>query len=153
MYISVYLTEIYIILSFERVLSVHPPHYPAICDQPPGVLARWPLHGALAQDVDMKVLYGLLAVFARIDHAAVAVLQSFLSADVLDLEHHVSHELSMISCKVVERGNVDLRYHQHVHWRLRSSVAEHSYKLILVDHVCRDLTIREFAENAVIHVC
>ena len=115
-------------------------------------LARWPLHCALAEYVDMQVLYCLLSVLAGIDHAAVSVVQALLRADLLDLEHHVRHEVGVFVCQVVERCHVDLRHHKHVYRSLRSGVAEHSDLVVLVDHVSRDVAVREFAEDAVIHV-
>ena len=65
-------------------------------------LAWWPCHGAFAENVDMKMLYGLLAVLARVYNAAVSVIQTFLRAYLFDLEHHVSHKLSMICRQVIE---------------------------------------------------
>ena len=59
-------------------------------------LARWPCHGALAENVDMQMLYSLLAILSGVDHAAVSVIQTFLRADLFDLKHHVSHKLCMI---------------------------------------------------------
>ena len=133
---SVHLSGIYTVISVKA-------HWP---------LARWPLHSALAEYVDMQVLYCLLSVLAGIDHAAIAVIQSLLRADLFDLEHHVRHEVGMLVCQVVERCHVDLRHHQHVNRSLRRSVAEHSDLVVLVDHVRRDFAVREFAEDAVIHV-
>jgi len=66
------------------------------------ILARRPLHGALAKDVDMQVLYCLLAVLTGVDHAAVSVLQTLLRAYLFDLEHHVSHKLCVLLCQIVE---------------------------------------------------
>ena len=65
-------------------------------------LARWPLHCALAEYVDMQVLYCLLSVLAGIDHAAVSVVQALLRADLFDLEHHMRHEVGVLVCQIVE---------------------------------------------------
>ena len=44
----------------------------------------------------MQMLYSLLAILARVDHAAVSVIQTLLCAYLFDLEHHVGHELSVV---------------------------------------------------------
>ena len=36
--------------------------------------ARWPLHAAFAEYVDMEMLYGLLSVLSCINDAAIAVI-------------------------------------------------------------------------------
>ena len=90
-YIPIFFSEIYTICLF--VFQLSPFRVP---------LARWPGHLALAEYVDMQVLYRLLSVFARIDDAAVSVLKSFLSAHFFDLQHHVSHELRVLIREIIQ---------------------------------------------------
>jgi hypothetical protein len=115
-------------------------------------LAWWPLHGALAKYVDVQMLYSLLSILASVDHAAIAVLETLLSTDLFDLEHHVGHQLGMLVCKVVERSHMDLRNHQHMNRSLWVSIAEHSYLIVFVDHVGRNLAVCQLAKNAIIHI-
>ena len=93
----------------------------------------------------MKMFYCLEAVFTAVDDHSVAVFESKRCSNILDLRHHISHEIRVFIRHIIDRRDMLFRYHQYMYRSLRIRIVEAEYPVILVSYVRLYLTVVKFS--------
>jgi hypothetical protein len=101
-----------------------------------------------AEQVDVKMIHGLAAVFAGVDDDAVAFGESFIAGYCGSRREEMAEDVAVFITGGVERGKVFARNDEDVDGRYRMNVGKGVAELILVDGGGRDGAIGDFAEEA-----
>jgi hypothetical protein len=95
------------------------------------------------------MIHGLTAIFACVDHDAIAVGESLLFGDSFDGEQEVSHEGVVLGFGIGEFGDRLLGDDEDVDGGLGVEVAEGEGEVVFVDDIGGDFFANDFAENCV----
>ena len=80
----------------------------------------------------MQVIYGLAAVFARVDHGAKSLCQPLRGCQFSGDREHIAEQGRMLAGCVRERLQVEAGYDEKVDGGLRMEVGKGDYLIILV---------------------
>ena len=94
------------------------------------------------------MVYGLAAIFSRIDDCAIALRESFGARDFSSGPMQVAKQRIVLLPGMSDGGDVLPRDNKDVHRRLRLDVGEGVAVLILVDRFGGDTSIYDLAEYA-----
>ena len=94
------------------------------------------------------MVYGLAAVFAGIDHGAVAAAESFLAGNFCHYPEQVAEQWNVFGCSFGERDDMPARDDEHMHRGVRVNVGEGDALLIFVDARGRDASVEDLAKEA-----
>src|ERR1700739_4453585 len=99
--------------------------------------------------MDVDVVDRLVAVFAGIDHGAIAPCQSFGAGNLGCCPMQMAKQGNVFPACAGDGGNVLARNDEDVRRRLRIDVRKGVAEFILVDGLRRDASINDLAEEAV----
>ncbi len=118
-----------------------------------GVLSWRPRKGTTAENMEVKVIDRLAAVFAAVCDDSISVLKIQQFRNFVDFHQQVAGNVPI---RLSECGNVLdflLRYQQHVNRRLRLNVMECDTKIVFVNDVGRNFFVNNFLEDGLCHNC
>jgi hypothetical protein len=94
----------------------------------------------------------LSASVVAIQHGSVAFFrETQLPRDLRPRQHHVSEQLTVCRNRVIQRGDMATRNHEHMLWRSRVYVAEGKHRFRFEDDPCWNDAGRNITEDAVRH--
>jgi hypothetical protein len=110
-------------------------------------LARGPVHGAAAEEVDVEVVDGLAAVGAGVDDEAVAVGEVLLASDFCGDVEEVAEHGGVVLHGVGVGGEVVFGDDEDVDRGLGVDVGKGEDLVVFVDGLYGDFPVRDFAEE------
>ena len=111
-------------------------------------LSRGPGERASAKQVQMEMIDGLAAVFARVDDDAVALGEIFLAGDFCRSPEQVSEERGVMRPGFGERDDVFARHNQDVDGSFGPDISEGVAFVVLKNRRGGDASFNDFAEEA-----
>ena len=106
---------------------------------------------ASADEVDVKMKYGLTCAGADIEHRAIAVLDAAQARDFRGGEMTAAHNSGFFSSGFFQSANMFFRDDEYVRRGLRIEVFESVGEVILVNFFGRNFAGNDAAEQAVGH--
>jgi hypothetical protein len=107
------------------------------------------MHLPSSQQMQVKVIDGLSAVRAGVDHRAETVVEMLLVCNFAHCEQELSEQLGFGGGGLSERSEVSLGDDQDMHRRLRMDVGKREYSLVFVETRDRDCASSDLAKKAV----
>ena len=103
---------------------------------------------AAAEQMEVKMIDGLAAVFAGVDDYAIALAEAFVAGNRGGCIQEMAEQVAVVSGCVVERGEVFTGNDENVDRRDRMNVGEGVAELVLVDGSGGNGTFGDLAEDA-----
>jgi len=103
---------------------------------------------AAAEQMEVKMIDGLAAVFAGVDDDTIAFAEAFVAGNRGGCIQEMAEQVAVVSGCVVERGEVFTGNDENVDRRDRMNVGEGVAELVLVDGSGGNGTFGDLAEDA-----
>jgi len=107
------------------------------------------MHLPSSQQMEVKVIDGLSAVRAGVDHHAKTVVEVLLVCNFAHCEQELSEQLRFGGGGLSERSEVSFGDDQDMHRRLRMDVGKREHVFVFVEARNRDHTAGDLTEEAV----
>jgi hypothetical protein len=102
------------------------------------------------KDMQMKVVYRLSSIIARVDDDTVALIEMLSTSDLGGRSHQVSEQRSMLGKSLRLRSDVLFRNDKKMSGSLRINIRKAYTKLILIDPIGRNSTGNDSAKQTII---
>jgi hypothetical protein len=111
------------------------------------LLTRWPGHWATTEQMDVNVVDGLPAIFAGVDHGAIALCQPFGAGYFGGCPMKMADQGVVLVAGVGDGCDVLARNDKDVYRRLRIDVGEGVALVVLVEGFGRNTSIDDLAKE------